>query len=87
MGSVTQIEGPLIASETRFAAFFVSEREIEVNVRMRGHNARGVAEVFHGGVDLTLLLENTAEIVARDAVHGIELHGVLKRGAGFFDPA
>ena len=71
--SVADIEEPLLAGESAFAALFVREREIEMHVGVRGHGAGGAAEMFDGSVNLTLLFEDAAQVIARDAVHGIEL--------------
>ena len=78
VGSVAKVKGPLLAGESAFAALFVGEGEIEMHVGMSGHGASGAAKMFDGGVELALLFEDAAEIVAGDAVQGIELDGVLE---------
>lgn len=78
VGSVAKIKGPLLAGEAALAALFMRESEIEVDVGVSGHGAGGATEMFDGGVEIALLFEDAAEIVARDAVQGIELDGVLE---------
>ncbi len=56
VGRVTQVERPLFVSGFAFAAFFVGEREIEMNVRMGGHRAGGAAEVINGFIELAEFL-------------------------------
>ena len=75
VGGVAQIERPLFVGGFAFAAFFVGEREIEMNVRVSGHGTRGAAQMFHGLVELAEFLESAAEVVARDAVERINLYG------------
>jgi len=64
VGSEAKIEEPLLAGEAAFAALFVGESEIEMHVCVRRHGAGGTAEMFDSSVDLTLLFEDAAEVVA-----------------------
>lgn len=75
VGRVTQVERPLFVSGFAFAAFFVGERKIEMDVCMRGQGARGAAEVINGFVELAEFLESASQVVTRDAVERINLHG------------
>src|ERR1700679_956285 len=72
---VAQIERPLLVGGFAFTAFFVGEREIEMNVRVSGHGTRGTAQMLDGFVDLAEFFESAAEVVARDAVERINLYG------------
>src|SRR5271163_3117240 len=51
VGGVAQVERPLFVGGFAFAAFFVSEGQIEMNVRVGGHGACGAAQMFHGLVE------------------------------------
>jgi len=46
-----------------------------MDVRVGGHGAGGAAQMVHGFVEFAELFESTAEVVARDAVERIDLHG------------
>jgi len=74
-GRVEQIRDPLRAREAAFTALFVGQREIEVNVGVRGHGARGATQMADGFVDSPLLFQHAAQVVARDAAERVELHG------------
>ena len=78
---VAQIQHPLLAGELAFAALLVREREIEMDVGVRRHRSRRAPQMVDGLVDLALLFEDTAQVVARDPVQWIELHGREKLGA------
>jgi hypothetical protein len=58
-----------------FTAFFVGEREIEMDVGVGGHGACGAAEMVDGFVELAEFFESATEVVTRDAVERIDLHG------------
>ncbi len=55
-----------------------------MDVRVGRHGAGGAAKVIDGFVEHALFLEDTTKVVARDAVHGVELDGCLKCGARLF---
>ena len=82
---VAKIRDPLQASQAALAAFFVSEREIEMHVGVRGHRARGAAKMPDGFVDSALLFEHAAEVVARDAAQRVEVHCGGEFRSRFFD--
>jgi len=75
VGGVAQIERPLFVGGFAFTASFVGEREIEMHVRVSGHGTRGAAQMFHGFVKLAEFFESAAEVVERDAIERINLHG------------
>ena len=84
--SVAQVGDPFHAREATLAALFVGERQIEVDVGVRRHGSRGATQVTDRFVDLALLFENAAEVVARDSAQWIELDGGGKFGARLIDP-
>lgn len=77
--SVAQIQRPLFVSCAAFAALFVREREIEMDVRVRGHRARGPAKMINGFVEFAEFLQRAAQVISRDAVQRINLHGGEER--------
>jgi hypothetical protein len=46
-----------------------------MNVRMGGHGAGGAAQMFHGFVEFAKFFESAAQVVTRDAVEWVNLHG------------
>ena len=52
-----------------------------MHIRVGGHGARGTAKVIDGLVEFAEFFESAAEVVARDAVERIDLHGVKERVA------
>src|ERR1700684_4353123 len=82
VGGVAQIERPLFVGGFAFAAFFVGEREIEMDVRVCGHGAGGAAEMVNGFVKLAEFFQSAAQVVAGDAVERIDLHGGKEAVAG-----
>ncbi len=72
----------MIAGLTGVAALFESQRQIEMHVWMRGHEARGVAQIIDGLIDVALFFEDATEVVARNAVFRVDLHGGNERIAG-----
>lgn len=74
-GRVTQVEHPLFVGGFAFAALFAGEREIEMDVRVGRHGAGGAAEMVNGLVELAEFFERAAQVVTRDAVERINLHG------------
>lgn len=79
---VLEIENPLFAGGEALSAFFVSQRQIKMHIRMGGHGARGAAKMFDGFIELAQFLESAAEVVARNSVERINLHGVEEGVAG-----
>ena len=75
VGGVAQVERPLFVGGFAFTAFFVGEREIEMDIRVSGHGARGAAQMFHGFVEFAEFFQRAAQVVTRDAVERINLHG------------
>jgi len=75
VGRIAQVERPLFVGGFAFAALFVGEREIEMDVRVGGHGACGAAEMVNGFVELAELFQSAAQVVARDAVERVNLHG------------
>ena len=53
-----------------------------MDVGVGGHGAGGAAEMFDGFIEFAEFFESAAEVVARDAVERIDLHGVEKTIAG-----
>jgi hypothetical protein len=80
-GCEAEIKQPLFAGAAAVAALFVREREVEMHIGMRGHGARGAFEMADGFVKLAEFFERATEVVARNAVERIDLHGGLKRCA------
>ncbi len=87
VGRVAKVHDPLLAGEAALSALFVSKREIEMDVGMRGHRARGAAEMIDGFVDLTLFFEHAAQVVARDSVQRVKPNGAGELGARFLGAA
>jgi hypothetical protein len=75
VGGVAQIERPLFVGGFALTAFFVGERQIEMNVRVSGHGACGAAQMLHGFVELAEFFQSAAQVVTRDAVERVNLHG------------
>ncbi len=75
VGGVAHIERPLFVGGFAFTALFVGEREIEMDVGVCGHGAGGAAEVVNGFVKLAEFFESAAQVVTRDPVERIDLHG------------
>ena len=82
VGSIAQIERPLFVGGFAFTALFVGEREIEMDVGVGGHGAGGAAEMVNGFVKLAEFFQSTAQVIARDAVERIDLHGGEEAVAG-----
>ena len=75
VGRVAQVERPLFVSGFALTTLFIGERKIEMDVRMGGHGAGGAAEVVNGFFELAEFFESAAQVVTRDAVERINLHG------------
>lgn len=75
VGRVAQVERPLFVSGFALTTLFIGERKIEMDVRMGGHGAGGAAQMVNGFVELAEFFERAAQVVTRDAVERINLHG------------
>jgi len=84
---VTQIGDPLHAREAALAALFIGEREIEMDVGVRGQRAGGAAKMADGFVNFALLFEHATEVVARDTAERIEVHSGGEFGSRLVDAA
>ena len=73
--------------EFAFAALFVSQREVEMDVGVPGHRARGAPQMIDGLVDAPLLLKHAPQVVARDPAQRIKLDRRSKFLARFLDAA
>ena len=65
----------MFAGGQAFAAFFVGQREIEMHVGVRGHGAGGAAEMLDGFIELAEFFQGAAQVVTRNAVERVDLHG------------
>ena len=74
-GGVTQIERPLFVGCFTFTAFFVGQREIEMNIGVGRHGACGAAQMVYSFVELAEFFQSAAQVVPRDAAEGVNLHG------------
>ncbi len=75
VGGVAQIERPLFVGCFTFAAFFVGQREIEMNIGVGRHGACGAAQMVYSFVELAEFFQSAAQVVPRDAAEGVNLHG------------
>lgn len=75
VGRVTQVERPLFVGGFAFTAFFVGERQIKVNVGVSWHGACGAAKMIHGLINLAEFFQSAAQVITRDAVERVNLHG------------
>jgi len=79
---VAQVERPLFVGGFAFAAFFVGEREIEMDVGVGRHGAGGAAQMVHGLVEFAEFFQSASQVVARDAVERINVDGGEETIAG-----
>jgi hypothetical protein len=75
VGRIAQVKRPLFVGGFAFTAFFVGEREIEMDVGVGGHGAGGAAEMVNGFVELAEFFQGAAQVVTGDAVERVNLHG------------
>jgi len=72
--SIAKVEQPLLSRRSAFAALFMGQRQVEMDVGMCRHRSRCAAQMFHGFVHFACFFEGAAKIVAGDSVQRIEFH-------------